>query len=147
MLSGKKGIQTIQWFCCLYSEEWHTESHVVQKSLRGNSLKKRGMVVVGEKKEKRTKVISFLLFFILLYYLNQMSTVSSNKNKPGRPPNSLSTNLTAVQSSESDMLSVSSRQRQSKKDEVNYIVEQSIHLIYRKIFSPRPSVRKLNKNY
>lgn len=47
-----------------------------------------------------------------------MSTVSSNKNKPGRPPSSLSTNSTAIQSSESDMLSVSSRQRQSKKDEV-----------------------------
>ncbi|KAG1084599.1 hypothetical protein G6F42_021720 [Rhizopus arrhizus] len=56
-----------------------------------------------------------------------MSTVSSNKNKPGRPPSSLSTSLTAVQSSESDMLSVSSRQRQSKKDEaIRKKIEQEL---------------------
>ncbi|KAL9539685.1 hypothetical protein MBANPS3_010121 [Mucor bainieri] len=56
-----------------------------------------------------------------------MSTVSSNKNKPGRPPSSLSTNSTAIQSSESDMLSVSSRQRQSKKDEaIRKKIEQEL---------------------
>lgn len=48
-----------------------------------------------------------------------MSVVSTNKMKPGRPTSSLSTSTTVVQSSaEADMLSVSSRQRQSKKDEV-----------------------------
>lgn len=52
-----------------------------------------------------------------------MSVVSSNKNKPGRPPSSLSSNLLASQSTidSSDMLSVSSRQRQSKKDEVSFV--------------------------
>ncbi|RCI00161.1 hypothetical protein CU098_005249 [Rhizopus stolonifer] len=58
-----------------------------------------------------------------------MSTVSSNKNKPGRPLNSTSSNLLASvgQSPESDMLSVTSRQRQSKKDEaIRKKIEQEL---------------------
>ncbi|GAA5810726.1 hypothetical protein MFLAVUS_004152 [Mucor flavus] len=47
-----------------------------------------------------------------------MSVVSPNKNKPGRPSSSISTSTTVVQSNtDAEMLSVSSRQRQSKKDE------------------------------
>lgn len=51
-----------------------------------------------------------------------MSVVSPNKNKPGRPSSSISTSTTVVQSNtDAEMLSVSSRQRQSKKDEVKEI--------------------------
>lgn len=101
------------------------------KITAGKLTKKKGDGGSGGKKRKKDKGYFLSSFFHFIILFKQMSTVSSNKNKPGRPPSSLSTNLTAVQSSESDMLSVSSRQRQSKKDEVNYIVEQSIHLIYR----------------
>ncbi|KAI7902520.1 uncharacterized protein BX663DRAFT_511322 [Cokeromyces recurvatus] len=57
-----------------------------------------------------------------------MSTVSSNKYKyTNRPSGSLSSTSTAVQSTESDMLSVSSRQRQSKKDEaIRKKIEQEL---------------------
>jgi uncharacterized membrane protein (UPF0127 family) len=61
---------------------------------------------------------SLSLLLDILFLKEKMSVVSSNKIKPGRPSSSLSSNTAAQSTVDSEMLSVSSRQRQSKKDEV-----------------------------
>ncbi|KAG2234041.1 hypothetical protein INT48_007131 [Thamnidium elegans] len=76
-----------------------------------------------------------------------MSVVSPNKNKPGRPSSSISTSTTVVQSNtDSDMLSVSSRQRQSKKDEVKEKGFFFFEMFINKKKKKRLFVKKLKTN-